>query len=301
MGAFREGGYYGGYRGGGVEGFHAGASPTRGGVNQFLGLPTDAGLHAAGRGVWAGGGYVAGRGVAAGYGVRYVSPTAYHSQALAVRNNFYGYHLFSPSWYGAHPYAWHTTNWWTGAGLAASAWAAASWPTLGSWCDLDTSPVYYDYGNTITYQDGNVYANGQPTATVTQYYEQASNLADSASSVPVQQTDTQWMPLGVFGLAQGDQTDSSMVIQLAVNKAGLIGGNYYNEIADTTLPVQGAVDKRTQRVAWTVGKNKNTVFETGLYNLTKDQAPVLVHFNKNKTQQWLMVRIKQGSQPGGKP
>ena len=35
------------------------------------------------------------------------------------------------------------------------------------------------------------------------------------------------------------------------------------------------MDKKTQRAAWTVGKNKNTVCETGLYNLTKDEAPAL--------------------------
>ncbi len=209
-----------------------------------------------------------------------------------MRNNFYEHHLFTPGWYGDHPYVW------TAAGLTASAWAPATWASLGGWCGVSTSPVYYDYGNTITYQDESVYTNGQPVATTSQYYDQASTLAGSASSVPPQETDSQWMPLGVFGLAQGDQTDSSTVIQLAVNKAGLIGGNYYNDISDTTLPIQGAVDKKNQRVAWTVGKNKNTVFDTGLYNLTKDEAPVLVHFGKDKTQQWLMVRMKQGTQPG---
>ena len=45
--------------------------------------------------------------------------------------------------------------------------------------------------------------------------------------------------------------------------------------------------------AWTVGDNKNTVFETGLVNLTKDQAPVLVHYGKDRTQQWLLVRVEQ--------
>jgi hypothetical protein len=35
------------------------------------------------------------------------------------------------------------------------------------------------------------------------------------------------------------------------------------------------------------------VFETGLYNLTKAEAPVLVHFGKDRTQQWLLIRLKQ--------
>jgi len=53
------------------------------------------------------------------------------------------------------------------------------------------------------------------------------------------------------------------------------------------------VDKKTQRAAWTVGDNKNTVYDTGIYNLTKDEAPLLVHTGKDETQQWLMVRITQ--------
>jgi len=47
-----------------------------------------------------------------------------------------------------------------------------------------------------------------------------------------------------------------------------------------------------QRVAFTVGDNKDTVVETGLYNLTKDEAPVLIHKGKDATEQWLLVRLK---------
>ena len=52
---------------------------------------------------------------------------------------------------------------------------------------------------------------------------------------------------------QGDQTDSSTIVQLAMNKAGAIAGNYYNVPTDTNLPIRGAVDEKTQRVAWTTG------------------------------------------------
>ena len=31
----------------------------------------------------------------------------------------------------------------------------------------------------------------------------------------------------------------------------------------------------------------------GVSNLTKDEAPVLIHIGKDKTQQWLLVRLKQ--------
>jgi hypothetical protein len=48
-----------------------------------------------------------------------------------------------------------------------------------------------------------------------------------------------------------------------------------------------------------VGKNKSTVCETGVYNLTQDEAPALLHVGKDKTQQWLLVRLKQPEQASG--
>ena len=82
------------------------------------------------------------------------------------------------------------------------------------------------------------------------------------------------------------------MLQLAVNKQGTIRGNYTDTLTDSTKVVQGSVDKQTQRVAFTVGDNKTTVVETGLYNLTKDEAPVLMHFGQDRTEQWLLVRQK---------
>ena len=57
----------------------------------------------------------------------------------------------------------------------------------------------------------------------------------------------------------------------------------------------GKVDKKTQRAAWSLvdGKNSEVVMETGIYNLTEDQATALVHFGPKKTQTWVMVRIDE--------
>jgi hypothetical protein len=74
------------------------------------------------------------------------------------------------------------------------------------------------------------------------------------------------------------------------------GGNYHDVMSGTTTPIQGAVDKQTQRLVWTVGDNKTTVGEKGIYNLTKDEAPALIHIGKDKTQQWTLVRLKQQPQ-----
>jgi hypothetical protein len=54
-------------------------------------------------------------------------------------------------------------------------------------------------------------------------------------------------------------------------------------------------------VAFTVGKNQNTVFETGLYNLTESEAPVLIHFGASRTEQWLLVRLKQPTDAAAAP
>ena len=156
-----------------------------------------------------------------------------------------------------------------------------------------TQPTAYNYGTNITYQGNQVYYGSQPVATADQYYQQASTLAQSTPPPDPKAPD--WMPLGVFALVQNDQSEPHYVMQLAVNKAGTLGGNYSDLISGTTLPIQGAVDKKTQRVAWTVGDNKNTVGETGLYNLTQNEAPALIHIGKDKTQQWMLVRLKQSA------
>jgi len=289
-GGFHAGGVEaGGFHAGGVEagGFHAGGLDAggfhAGGVEAgafHTGLPTDG---AFGRG-WAGaGGYaVAGNHTAAWSG------SVYAARGAAVRNSYVGYGAFRGDWYGGHPGAWFAAGWGAGA-----AWRVAAWPAVGAWCGWDAAaqPFDYDYGNNITYQGDEVYYADQPVATADQYYQQAQTLAQVAPPAAAPKSDN-WMPLGVFSLVQGDQSDSATMFQLAINKSGAVAGNYYSELAGTTLPVHGSADKKTQRVAWTVGDNKTTVYEAGVSSLTKDEAPVLVHFGKDRTQQWMLVRLK---------
>jgi hypothetical protein len=58
-------------------------------------------------------------------------------------------------------------------------------------------------------------------------------------------------------------------------------------------PVSGAVDKKTQRVAIKLEGNDNVVIETGLYNLTNDEVPVLIHIGKDRQEKRLLVRLQQ--------
>ena len=158
---------------------------------------------------------------------------------------------------------------------ANNAWRAATWNSASAWMGYpQTTPVYYDYGNNVTYEDNSVYVNGQDAGTTQQYYEQASALAQSGAAAEAP-SDGDWLPLGVFALTKADEKNSIVTIQLAVNKQGVIRGNYTDTKTEKTMAVQGAVDKQTQRVAFTVGDNKSNLIETGLYNLTKDEAPAL--------------------------
>ena len=89
---------------------------------------------------------------------------------------------------------------------------------------------------------------------------------------------------------------AQLVVQLAVNKQGVIRGNSTDTTTGETQPVQGSVDLQSQRVAFTIGDNSTHVFETGLYNLTKDEAPALLHAGSDSTEQWLLVRLQQPAQ-----
>jgi hypothetical protein len=152
--------------------------------------------------------------------------------------------------------------------------------------------MYYDYGNNVTYEDNNVYVNGASAGTGEQYYDQAASIASTGASAQAP-SEGDWLPLGVFALTKPDQTKSDVSIQLAVNKQGVIRGNATDTTANTNKVIQGSVDKQTQRVAFTVGDNTTEVVETGLYNLTKDEAPCLIHFGNDKAEQWLLVRVQQ--------
>jgi uncharacterized protein (TIGR03000 family) len=289
VGGVEAGGYrgvdYGGYRAGEVGGYRVGeVGGYRGGYvggveAGRVGMATDFGF-----------GHVAGVGGAAGFVTAGHYTTPYTASVLAargavVRGGYYRYGAFNPAWWAGHPGAWFPGGWDYGR-----AWGWATWPVLTGWLGWSAPPVYFDYGNSIVYQGDQVYLNGQPGPTAADYYQQAANLAQSAPAAPPAKDE--WQPLGVFSLVQGQQADTSAVFQLAVNKAGVIGGNYYNVLTDTTLPVHGAVDKNTQRASWVVGDQKATVYDTGIYNLTREESPLLIHFGKDRTEQWLLIRIQ---------
>ena len=251
-------------------------------MNNFLGLPSDGGLHAAAGANRLG---MDRRGLS-----RYPEANL-RRRGDYVRRDFRGGDFYSRDWYRRYPGAWYTGNW-----ARRDLWTAMTWGAMGGYFGYgNTEPIYYDYGNTVTYQDNSVYMNGQDMGTSDEYYQQAQDLASTgAEAQPAE--DVKWMPLGVFAMTHDDQTKANLILQLAVNKDGIIRGNYTATVTDDTKPVQGSVDKKTQRAAWTIGDKTENVIETGIYNLTKDEAPALVHFGKDKTEQWVLVRLNKDQQ-----
>ena len=62
------------------------------------------------------------------------------------------------------------------------------------------------------------------------------------------------MPLGVFLLTKNGEKDSHDVFQLAINKQGIIRGNFQDSADGKSEAVQGSADLKTQRVAFTVAR-----------------------------------------------
>jgi hypothetical protein len=212
-------------------------------------------------------------------------------------NNFYrsgvvpgGYNYYG-GWAARGPYyAWSPFNWASFGSFLGGAWATAQ-------------PAFYAYGQggNVYYENNVVYINGQAAGTPAQYYQQAQTLAAAAPAADQLNAQQQeWLPLGVFALTSEDTGDSQAVVQLAVNKQGVIAGTYYNEANQVNRPIQGTVDAQSQRAAMRFADNKNTdrVLETGIDNLTKDEAPALLHFGADQSQPVLLVRLKH---PEGAP
>jgi hypothetical protein len=251
------------------------------------------------RGGVAGGQYgaVAGRStVVAGRGTYYHGAAAMRTQGVYVRQACAHYPCFRPGWYRQYPGAWFAAGWTAGA-----VWRAATWNSCASYCGYpEDAPIYYSYGENVVYQDDGVYFDGQLAYTPEQYVEKATVLADTGREAKV--TDKEdWLSLGVFAMVQGEEKTSNHIFQLAVNKQGILRGNYYDAVTDTTSQIVGSVDSKTQRAAWTVGDRKTPIYEAGIANLTEAETTMLVHYAKDRTQQFSLVRIEDPDKGGKEP
>jgi hypothetical protein len=205
---------------------------------------------------------------------------------------------FTSSWYANHPGAWNTSS------FSSSTGSSATWSSVSKWLGLDSkstsSPVNYGgYTETMIFvtEDGasatavetTVYGNNSEQK---QQAKKAMELASNGSSV---EKNAKWMPLGVYGLLTGNQTQSNLTLQLNVSQNGTIRGTYYDLLSDTTQTVKGSVDKQNQRAAWSIATNPSVVFETSLGNLTENAGPVFIHFGDKQTRKWTLVQMNSGT------
>jgi hypothetical protein len=228
--------------------------------------------------------FVGGGAVAAGRGTRFVSPAVMRTQAAYVRRGFHR-GAFTAGWFQVHRTAWRPLRW-----RVPNYWVAPAWTNVALYVGVSAPPIVYNFGNNVIIVNNVVYVNGSQVASADQFAKQAAQFAATGRTAqPAAQEE--WQPLGVFGLVPEDDQTAQHIFQLAINQNGIVRGNFYDVISDTTLPVFGALDRATQRVAWSIGDQKDIVFEAGFKNLTQDVAPVLEHFGTEHTQQLLLVRM----------
>ncbi len=214
-----------------------------------------------------------------------------------INNNWHNHYWNNNHWWGAgywhnHPHPHYRFgaryNWW--------AWAA--WPAITGWVGSGwTTPIYYNYGQNVYYDGDTVYYGDQVYSSAADYAAQAEQIATSAPAQPPAEDD--WLPLGVFAITQDGESsgaDPTMFLQLTVSKQGVIAGSLRNTVTGDVQPIEGMVDRDTQRAAWTVSGQTRPIMETGIGNLTQDTAAALVHFADGTTQQWLLVRMDQPDQ-----
>ncbi|MDR1964767.1 MAG: hypothetical protein LBQ50_13420 [Planctomycetaceae bacterium] len=244
----------------------------------------------------------------------YWTPDWYHHHPYA----WYPHWIPSYRWW--YRPSWYDTWGWFGVGFFT-----------GTIVNEILTPYPYYYGNNIVYRNDIVYVNGVPYVSAAEYYRQAARLAQSANIIvketkiieqpvpvlapalgneePIQQeiqqpirqavdkpvdqnTEEDWLPMGTFTVldANGNEKTGN-VLQLATNKNGQIRGNYYNEETGKTRQIVGAVDSKSQRVALRFTDDEKMILECGLWNLTQDSVPLLVHFDEKNSQQLTLIRL----------
>jgi hypothetical protein len=214
----------------------------------------------------------------------------YHNHPGQLPHYGRGYWGANNNWrWGWHNHA--NNNWWA----FATAGAITGWVSGGIG---GGQPTYYDYGDNCYYEGDTVYYEGQAVATADEYAQQAQTIA---TSIPeVEPDNVEWMPLGVFALTEsGDAgADPTIFLQLAISKEGIIAGTIQNTATDKSSEVEGTIDQKSQRAAWGAVGKEWPIMETGIYNLTKEDATTLLHFADGQTQQWLMVRLDEPDDAG---
>ncbi len=208
---------------------------------------------------------------------------------------------FSRSWYGHHRGAWGYGHGGLNGWVWGNPWSAATFGAATAWLGMDAArpivgdetlvPTVYTSDTSDAGAPADAQAQGDAPQDTSAQAAAAAQLANTGRGDPAQHTA--FLPLGVFSLAPEGQTEASALVQLAVAKDGMVRGTYYDLLSDNDQQVRGAVDKKTQHVAFSVGASGKVVFETSLANLTQRQGAIAVHYENGKTSPWTLARYAQ--------
>ena len=233
----------------------------------------------------------------------------YNSWGAGVRNRWTTLPArpwFNDNWWASHPIQhgwWHYSYlnrpwryWWT-----VPTWAGTTnW--FASWGMGQDNYYYYDYGSggNVVAADDRVQVDGQDVCSSEEFAQSAAELATVEPPADDQTAAAaDWLPLGTFALStSANDAEASRIVQLAVNKDGVVSGTLYHAETDRTDTVQGRVDKQSQRVAMMLVDRPEVVLETGLYNLTQAEAPAMIHFGTEKSEPALLVRLEEPAAGG---
>ena len=145
------------------------------------------------------------------------------------------------------------------------------------------------------YYDNNVvYVNGQASGTPAEYAQEAFEFVAAAPEPAAAPAEADWLPLGVFAFTQENVDDSQTMLEIAVNKDGVLAGTYYNEATEVSRPLKDTIDKTSQRavLGFADGKNSDAALEVGMYNLTEAEVPGLLHLGTEISTPVLLVRLE---------
>ena len=158
-----------------------------------------------------------------------------------------------------------------------------------------TQPIFYDFGTggNVVISDDRVFVNEVDVASVDEFAQTAAELATVPPPADDAELDaTEWLPLGTFAVSTSEvEGEPTRFVQLAVSQEGIISGTYFNSQTEVAQTVLGQVDRETQRAAMRLGEDDDLVIETGIYNLTLDEVPVLVHFGSQASEFYLLIRM----------
>jgi hypothetical protein len=126
------------------------------------------------------------------------------------------------------------------------------------------------------------------------YYDNTVRIVEQAPELTAEEAARlEWLPLGVFAVTRDGRSEPDVLVQLAVTQEGVIGGTAFDQQTSATYPVEGTVEKQSQRAVWsyTDERGRRVVMETSIFNLTQPEATGLAQYGPENMQVVELVRL----------